>query len=165
MRTLAQAGLMPTVLRLSDESETAVNLADPDRIGTDAAGCLMIVGHEGTAEQVTTRHAAVAAVLSGLGGTDLGEGPGQAWAQGRFHAPYLRDALLDVGVLVETLETATFWSNLERVHRDVKEALTDALEGALEGVRTGVAAAAAGDGRTGCPCAGGDATAGHTRLA
>jgi hypothetical protein len=41
-----------------------------------------------------------------------------------------------------------------------------ALEGALEGaVRTGVAAAAAGDGRTGRPCAGGVATAGHTRLA
>jgi alkyldihydroxyacetonephosphate synthase len=131
MRTLAQSGLMPTVLRLSDESETAVNLADPDRIGTETAGCLMIVGHEGTAEQVATRHAAVAAVLAGLGGTDLGEEPGQAWAQGRFHAPYLRDALLDVGVLVETLETATFWSNLERVHRDVKEALTGALEGAL----------------------------------
>ena len=131
MRTLAQAGLLPTVLRLSDESETAVNLADPDRIGTDAAGCLMIVGHEGTAEQVATRHAAVAAVLAGLGGTDLGEEPGQAWAQGRFHAPYLRDALLDVGVLVETLETATFWSNLERVRRDVKEDLTGALEGAL----------------------------------
>jgi alkyldihydroxyacetonephosphate synthase len=131
MRTLAQSGLMPTVLRLSDESETAVNLADPDRIGTETAGCLMIVGHEGTAEQVATRHAAVAAVLAGLGGTDLGEEPGQAWAQGRFHAPYLRDALLDVGVLVETLETATFWSNLERVHREVKEALTGALEGAL----------------------------------
>ena len=28
-------------------------------------------------------------------------------------------------------ETVTFWSNLERVHRDVKEALTGALEGAL----------------------------------
>ena len=131
MRTLAQAGLMPTVLRLSDETETAVNLADPDRIGTDEAGCLMIVGHEGPAEQVRTRHAAVATVLAGLGGTDLGEGPGRAWVRGRFDAPYLRDSLLDVGVLVETLETATFWSNLERVHRDVTRALADALPGAL----------------------------------
>ena len=49
-------------------------------------------------------------MLTGLGGTDLGEEPGRAWEHGRFHAPYLRDALLDVGVLVETLETATFWS-------------------------------------------------------
>ena len=30
MRTLAQSGLLPTVLRLSDEAETAINLARPD---------------------------------------------------------------------------------------------------------------------------------------
>ena len=35
MRTLAQAGLLPTVIRLSDESETAINLADPSSIGGD----------------------------------------------------------------------------------------------------------------------------------
>ena len=35
MRTLAQAGLLPTVLRLSDEAETAINLARPDAIGGD----------------------------------------------------------------------------------------------------------------------------------
>ena len=50
-------------------------------------------------------------LLSELGGTSVGEEPGEAWAHGRFDAPYLRDSLLDVGVLVETLETATFWSN------------------------------------------------------
>ena len=131
MRTLAQSGLLPTVLRLSDEAETAVNLARPEEIGTTEAGCLMIVGHEGTPEQVATRHAAVATVLAGLGGTDLGEEPGRAWAEGRFHAPYLRDSLLDVGVLVETLETATFWSNLHRLNADVRGALEGALDGAM----------------------------------
>ena len=30
MRALAQGDLMPTVLRLSDENETAINLARPD---------------------------------------------------------------------------------------------------------------------------------------
>ena len=35
MRTLAQSGLLPTVLRLSDEAETAINLARPDEIGGD----------------------------------------------------------------------------------------------------------------------------------
>ena len=33
MRTLAQSGQLPTVLRLSDEAETALSLADPDQIG------------------------------------------------------------------------------------------------------------------------------------
>jgi alkyldihydroxyacetonephosphate synthase len=50
---------------------------------------------------------------------------------GRFHAPYLRDSMLDAGVLVETLETATFWSNLDRVYAEVRAALEGALDGAM----------------------------------
>ncbi|NYE36450.1 alkyldihydroxyacetonephosphate synthase [Nocardioides cavernae] len=133
MRTLAQSGLLPTVLRLSDESETAINLADPSSIGgTDDAGCLMITGYEGTPEQVEARRAAVSAVLTGLGATALGTEPGETWVHGRFDAPYLRDSLLDHGVLVETLETATFWSNRERLYADVRAALTSSIgDGAL----------------------------------
>ena len=57
----------------------------------------------------------------------LGRSPGNAWARGRFHGPYLRDHLLDRGVFVETLETATQWSGLERLYRAVGGALRDAL--------------------------------------
>lgn len=128
MRTLAQAGLLPTVLRLSDEHETAINLARPDAIGAEgASGCLMVVGHEGEPELVAARRTAVASVLTGLGGTPLGEEPGRAWAHGRFDAPYLRDSMLDVGVLVETLETATFWSRVPQLYDAVRTALVDAL--------------------------------------
>lgn len=133
VRTLAQAGLLPTVIRLSDESETAINLARPDEIGAEGAagpgggGCLMITGFEGEPELVEARRAAVTAALSRLGGTPLGEEPGQAWAHGRFGAPYLRDSLLDVGVLVETLETATFWSNVPDLYAGVRAALEESL--------------------------------------
>lgn len=131
LRDLAQAGLSPTVLRLSDENETAVNLAKPDEVGAggDAGGCLMVTGYEGTAEQVRARRDAVTARLEELGARCLGEQGGVAWERGRFHGPYLRDALLDVGVLVETLETATFWSNLPRLYDAVRAALTAALSG------------------------------------
>lgn len=133
MRTLAQSQLLPTVLRLSDESETAINLAKPDEIGGEAAGgCMMITGYEGEPAANAAKRAAVTAVLEGLGGTCLGEAPGQAWAHGRFNAPYLRDSLLDVGVLVETMETATFWSNRDRLYTAVKTALETTLgEGTL----------------------------------
>ncbi len=125
MRTLAQAGLLPTVIRLSDESETAINLARPEEIGhseiggESAGGCMMITGYEGDAGTVSAKRAAVTAVLSGLGGESLGEGPGTSWAKGRFDAPYLRDSLLDVGVLVETLETASFWSDIDALYDGV----------------------------------------------
>jgi len=127
LRTLAQSGLRPTVLRLSDESESAVNLADPDAIGNSGGGCLMIVGYEGTAARVETERVAASALLASLGGADLGEEPGRAWEHGRFAAPYLRDAMLDLGVLVETLETATFWSGVDRLYADVKAALERTL--------------------------------------
>jgi len=133
MRTLAQAGLLPTVLRLSDEAETAINLARPHDIGQSeiggesTGGCLMITGYEGTPAAVEAKRAAVSVLLSELGGTSVGEGPGAAWAHGRFNAPYLRDSLLDVGVLVETLETATFWSNRDRLYATVKSALEESL--------------------------------------
>jgi alkyldihydroxyacetonephosphate synthase len=133
IRALAQAGLLPTVLRLSDEAETAINLARPDEIGgRSTGGCLMITGYEGAPAAVEARRAAVSHLLSELGGTPVGEGPGEAWAHGRFDAPYLRDSMLDVGVLVETLETATFWSNRERLYAAVKGALQESLgEGTL----------------------------------
>jgi alkyldihydroxyacetonephosphate synthase len=132
LRTLTQERIAPTVLRLSDEAETAINLADPDTVGGEnAGGCLLVAGFEGTEEYVERARAVVTEKLTGLGGRPLGEQGGEAWARGRFHGPYLRDSLLDVGVLVETLETATFWSNLSTLYAGVKAALTAALENAI----------------------------------
>jgi alkyldihydroxyacetonephosphate synthase len=133
MRALAQAGLLPTVLRLSDETETAINLAHPTGIGGETTGgCLMITGYEGEPGANAAKRAAVTALLESLGGTCVGTDAGDSWAGGRFNAPYLRDSLLDAGVLVETLETATWWSNRAALYARVKGALEDALgEGAL----------------------------------
>jgi alkyldihydroxyacetonephosphate synthase len=128
MRGLAQSGAQPTVLRLSDETETSVNLADPDGVGgAQVEGCLLIAGHEGEQADVDAWRAFTNARLTDLGGECLGETAGRAWADGRFHGPYLRDSLLDAGVLVETLETATFWSSLHDLYARVKGALENAL--------------------------------------
>jgi alkyldihydroxyacetonephosphate synthase len=128
LRDLAQHDTVPTVLRLSDENETAINLATPDQVGAgDAGGCLMVTGYEGTAEAVEAKRAAVTRRLERLEGARLGEEGGEAWAHGRFAGPYLRDSLLDVGVLVETLETAAFWSGLATVYSAVGDALAGSL--------------------------------------
>ncbi len=128
LRRLVQDGPVPTVLRLSDEAETGVNLADPNgQLGSGSGGCLAITGYEGTAADVACRRAAATEVLTSIGGEALGTEPGEAWRTGRYRAPYLRDPLLDAGVLVETLETVTFWSNLSAL----RSAVTDALQSAL----------------------------------
>ena len=67
-------------------------------------------------------------MLAHSGGGALGRDPGAAWNRGRYDGPYLRDALLDHGVLAETLETATTWTGLHALHDAVAAALRGALE-------------------------------------
>jgi alkyldihydroxyacetonephosphate synthase len=124
VRDLAQGGSLPTVLRLSDEAETALSLASPDSVGTPArGGCSIVVGYEGSADQVTRAREAASARLASRGALPEGEEGGRAWERGRFQAPYLRDRFLDAGVFVETLETAAFWSRISEVYAGVRRAL------------------------------------------
>lgn len=121
MRRVAQDGPRPTVLRLSDESESALS---------GDQGCTMVVGIEGSADEVADRKAKLEAVLHDLGGESLGRDPGERWLSSRFRGPYRRDALLDAGVLVDTVETATFWSRIPQLYDAVGQALRDALRDA-----------------------------------
>jgi alkyldihydroxyacetonephosphate synthase len=122
LRGLEQDGLAPDIARLSDEEETRISLA---LAGAGLAArvlvggrCLLICGWEGAGG----RRAAQARLLR-AGGRPLGAAAGRAWARSRFAGPYLRDHLMDRGVMVETFETATSWSNLMPLHAAVRAAL------------------------------------------
>ena len=133
VREVAQLGAGPTVIRLSDEPETMVNLAGAtESIGemNMNPGCLCITMYEGPAgsdADVEARMARTREILEANGGESAGAAPAEAWEHGRFGAPVLRDALLDAGALCETLETATDWSNVAALHAAVGEAVTEAL--------------------------------------
>jgi alkyldihydroxyacetonephosphate synthase len=129
LRAVTQIGTGPTVVRLSDEAETGVNLATTETIGESkiTGGCLGLTLFEGTKEHTESRQAETRALLEAHGGTSLGEAPARAWERGRFAAPYLRDSLLAAGALCETLETATDWSNLHALKAAVTQALTTSL--------------------------------------
>ena len=140
LRVMEQADASPDVTRLSDEEETRLSAAltsgggAGDRIGRaylrtrgHEHGCLAIVGFEGEAAEVGRRRLRAAALLRAGGGLRLGRRPGELWRRSRFSGPYLRDELLNRGVLAETLETATSWSNLAALHRAVGDALRGAL--------------------------------------
>lgn len=130
LRAVEQAGTGPTVIRLSDEIESSVNLTSGDSIGDGSkapAGCLCLTMFEGTEEHTASRHAETRAALIAAGGTSIGEGPVRSWEQGRFSAPVLRDGLLDNGAICETLETATDWSNVTRLKKAITRAVADKL--------------------------------------
>lgn len=133
VRRLSQDGPLPTIVRLSDEAETAIGLArageptpEPAQPPPRPGGVLAIVGYEGSEADVAARQSAATRVLEHAG-AHADPGAGEAWARDRYRGPYLRDALLDAGVLVETLETATFWSSLKSLYEAVGDALRDSL--------------------------------------
>ncbi len=141
VRSLAQADALPDVTRLSDEAETRVTLGLASTAGARKAlfdaylglrrrrgGCLVICGWEGDGESVDRRRALSARLLRAGGAASLGQAPGRAWERGRFDGPYLRDELLDLGYLIETLETAHTWSRVDDLYRAVGGALRGALE-------------------------------------
>ncbi|MDH5133686.1 MULTISPECIES: FAD-binding oxidoreductase [unclassified Microbacterium] len=127
LRRVVQQGAGPTVIRLSDEAETAVSLAQVGRIGKALAkGASVVTVYEG--DEAAARRDRTAAILAAAGGRSAGTGDAEEWAAGRFDGPYLRDALLDAGVFCETLETATTWSNLRTLKEAVEAALRDGFD-------------------------------------
>ncbi len=128
-RRLAQARILPTISRLSDEAETGVDrlMGGVGGSSDDSGGCQAVVGYEGPAAVVAARREVATAVLAAAGGSVLPVPAGERWRTHRFRGPALRDAVLDVGVLAETVETATSWSQLASLHARVRDALAAAL--------------------------------------
>ena len=53
------------------------------------------------------------------GAVYLGQSAGRSWEHGRYQGPYLRDTLMEMGAMVETLETSHTWSRLAELHSAV----------------------------------------------
>ena len=145
-RDLMQSGLHPAIVRLSDPPETeAYALMSHEHHGLRAlfdkalagylefrgygfdGSCLMILGFDGRPDEVEYRLNLALEICRDHRGLHLGRSLGRSWKRDRFAQPYLRDDLLDNGVLVDTLETATTWSNLMPVY----EAMTAAMKNAI----------------------------------
>ncbi|WP_019182231.1 FAD-binding oxidoreductase [Microbacterium yannicii] len=127
LREATQRGIRPTVLRLSDETETRVNAVMGGHL-TRMRGSLAVATFEGStpAEAEATRDA-LEAIFTAHGAKSRGEDPARSWERGRFSSPALRDTLLDAGVLAETLETAATWARLPGLKTAVTDALTRSL--------------------------------------
>jgi len=44
----------------------------------------------------------------------------RAWEKGRFNDPYMRDTIHDFGIITDTMECSVNWSNMSRVHKEVR---------------------------------------------
>ena len=141
VRALAQQGVAPDIVRLSDRDETRLSLAMSGsdglarrafesylRLRGRSEGCILIYGFEGEREAVARRRTLAARVTRDGGAAYLGKAPGEAWERGRYEGPFLRETLLDHGLFVETLETSHTWSRLGELYAAVGSALRSSLE-------------------------------------
>jgi alkyldihydroxyacetonephosphate synthase len=138
LQLLARHDLLPDIVRLSDVDESRANLLMASGAGArtlratlrargHGEASLLILGWEGLPSMVRARRKAASSLLKESGAIRLGHKVGQSWKKHRFQAPYLRDTLLNAGLLVETLETAATWTALPTVYDAVRRALRDSL--------------------------------------
>jgi alkyldihydroxyacetonephosphate synthase len=131
VRELVQAGLEPASCRALDATEARLAGALPGGDGQAA----LVLAFESASHPVEAELAAALEVCGGAGGRVLerGERAGGAWRASFRQAPYLRDQLVLLGVLVETFETACTWDRLEGLVAAVLHAAGEALRAACGG--------------------------------
>ena len=123
VRSLTQAGLRPATCRLLDGVEARTS-------GTRSTGeAVLVLGLESLAAPVDPAPVLALVRDAGLEVVEQGArgGAGEAWRSTFVRAPYLREGLVLLGVLVETFETAVTWDRLADLVATVTEATTDAL--------------------------------------
>ena len=137
-RAVVQAGLDPTNCRLLDETEAATSA------GSGGGVSVLVLGFESADHPLDTAMARALEICADHGGTcpdgarssgpdGGGERPGGGsdavgtWRNAFIRAPYGRDALVAMSVIVETFETACTWDRFPALHAGVTAAVEDAL--------------------------------------
>jgi len=144
IREAVQNDVPVSMLRLSDPDETyfyrafskvgkrpglkdKIEKAVLDWRGFGEKPCALIAVFEGDNDDVSHARKHFAKIAKNLGAMSIGSGPGKRWREGRFHGPYLRDPLMERGVGVDTLETATSWSKIDALYNAVRAALENSI--------------------------------------
>jgi len=128
-RAIAQSGLNPANCRLLDPAEALLT-------GTDDSGkAILIVAFESADHPLDAWLARSVECLRDLGGnveqragTEKREGAAENWRNAFIRAPYTRDALVSLGVISETFETACTWDRFPTLHAEVTKAVTETAQ-------------------------------------
>ncbi len=127
----SEAGF-PSVFRLSDPEETSVMLHLYGVLDTplkhlfklrgfrENEMCLFLsfTNGENGFSRNCARHAKK--VCRRFGGMSLTGYVTKSWEKGRFNDPYLRDTMQDFSIVTDTMECTVNWSNMSKVHREVR---------------------------------------------
>ena len=124
---------MPSILRISDPEETDIAMQMyglEGGIGDKFLGfrgmkkgkrCLVMGQSDGEKSFSANVFVQVKKICKQNRGLYLTGYPMAKWYKGRFSDPYMRDALNDYGVLIDTLECSVTWENLHSLHQKVRK--------------------------------------------
>lgn len=89
---------------------------------------MSFIGFEGSANDVRYQKGLVAKIVKKHGGFGVGSGPGALYDQKKYDTPYLRDYMLDRGLVCDVSETTTPWRHAADLHRKTTKAFNEAME-------------------------------------
>ncbi len=131
MRTIIQAECgRPHLFRISDPDETDVAFRTSGLDGTLAdralqmlgfktgSRCLMFVTVEGERDYARFVIRKIKRKARAGKGMYIGTSPVRKWLEQRYSSAYIRDPLMDLGIMTDTLETAVTWENLLKVWKE-----------------------------------------------
>lgn len=123
----------PSVFRLSDPEETNIMLHMYNVIDSplrhlfklkgfeEGKMCLFLSftnGEKGFSKNLA-KH--TKRVCRKYGGLTLTGYVTKSWEKGRFNDPYMRDTMQDFGLVMDTMECSVNWSNMSKVHAEVRK--------------------------------------------
>jgi alkyldihydroxyacetonephosphate synthase len=136
-RAVSQAGLFPSNCRLLDPGEASSNA------GTAPGDALLVLGFESADHPLDAWIARAVECCADHGGVHDGvstssvprpersperdDSAAERWRSSFLRAPYGRDAVVAVGCIAETFETACTWDAFESLHADVVSSASRAL--------------------------------------
>ncbi|MDZ4869891.1 MAG: FAD-binding oxidoreductase [Alphaproteobacteria bacterium] len=132
VRALAQSGLNPSNCRLIDAQEA---------LGTgagDGSASLLVLAFESADHAQDTKLARALELVRDHGGVvdapptmsegQHREGAAGAWRNAFLRAPFYREVLVPMGVIVDTFETAVTWDRFPAFHAEVTRRIGDILK-------------------------------------
>lgn len=129
---LSQSGLNPSNCRLIDAEEALGTMAG------DGSASLLVLAFESAdhpqdaklarALELVRDHGGVVDAPKASGGAEHREGAAGAWRNAFLRAPFYREVLTPLGVIVDTFETATTWDRFPAFHAEVKARMHDVLK-------------------------------------
>ena len=89
---------------------------------------MSFIGFEGSANHVRYEKGLVGKIVKDNGGMGVGKGPGTLYDQKKYDTPYIRDFMLDRGLICDVSETTTPWKYAAEIHAKIVDRFAKAMD-------------------------------------